>query len=213
MFGKKLEDFLYGNLDNNNLKEKTFFDAFLKYNPLLSTGCLINKLCWHMEDTVKTIKTTRVPFDRDAIMNILKGGRSVGDMADEKIKKMTELYARYKRHKEKMILVHDDGTEEKMKTMEQYNKVIRNQAYSISTNMAELATIAVQLCYNSESKADKGFAWNVFGEGIIDNILEYVEDTIYIPFLDDEGQIEYLGSHYSLYPVNVRREENYDYLV
>jgi hypothetical protein len=49
---------------------------------------------------------------------------------------------------------------------------------------------------------DKSFAWNVFGEGIVDNITKNRQENVTVPFLDDKGDIKYLDSNYSLFDID-----------
>ena len=100
------------------------------------------------------------------------------------------------------------------KTLEQYNKAIRHEAYTgISSSIVELANLAITICYEMHPNDNKSFAWNVFGEGIVNNVYKNRQKEIKIPVLDEEhGDIEYLGSHYSMVEVNMEEVDSYDLL-
>ena len=125
-------------------------------------------------------------------------------ITSDEISKMQSLMKRYNamRHS----LRHGDP--EKYKTVESIIARIRNMAFSeISSNEQELANIAVVLCYGVLSSNSRSFAWNVFGEGIIQNLLSKSDKHVMLPVLDDEGKIEYLYSKYSLKEVVINDDE------
>lgn len=196
---QELSDFLSRKKETFSVKESDFLSAYLRNNPLLDSSCLMNKICHHMEKEVSFIKTNSKGMATEEIVNILKDKNMIVEDLDEKLKKMNSLYEQYKKFKKTMTVILDNGDEEKTRTMDQYNKVLRQQALSISTNMAELANVAIAVCYVGNK--DKGFVWNLFGEGIIENVMKASNEKIIIPFLDDSGEIEYMGNKYSMMEV------------
>ena len=88
--------------------------------------------------------------------------------------------------------------------MEQYDKAIRNEAYNgISSNIQELANLALTICYEIHPSDNKSFAWNVFGEGIVENVRKNRQNKVLVPCLDNHGDIEYLGEKYSMIEISV----------
>lgn len=48
--------------------------------------------------------------------------------------------------------------------------------------------------------------WDIFGNQIIENLKANSTEPIYLPVLDENGKIDYLGKKYSLMEVNVDGE-------
>jgi len=205
VFGCELEDVLSKPKEDLDEKELWFYNIYLKNNPLLDTDCLMNKICHYMEKSVKIIKENHRQEDDEKLINLIKNDKMQVDNLHEKLNKMLLLYEKYKKHKQSLAIA-DDGSEEHYRTVEQYNKAIRQEAYSISSNVAELANIAIAICY--VRNRDRGFVWNLFGEGVVENVIKGKQEKIMIPFLDNSGDIEYLGNKYSLFEINIKRDED-----
>ena len=148
------------------------------------------------EENIMLLKDQSIPFDKD------------------KFKKLYDLYKKYKSEKRNFANIKDESGEEKYKTVEQYNKYIRNEAYKISPSLRELANLAVSICYEAYPSDNKAFVWCVFGDGIIENINDNRQKVSIIPYIDDGGTIEFLGSKYSNFEIKIDNlsEDIYAYL-
>jgi len=75
---------------------------------------------------------------------------------------------------------------------------LRKQCFfNISTNEAELADYAIEATYGNE-KSMVEFAWRMFPDGILENIMLKSSGIIRMPVQDDNGEIEYLWSRYTV---------------
>ena len=144
----------------------------------------------------------------------------------DKYKKMEVLYRRYKSEKNRItrasIKAGSIGGEIVYKTIDQYNKSIRSEAFTISDNLAELTNYAISLCYELHPSDNKAFAWSVFGSGIVENIknnlLRNGIKTYKMPYLK-LGQVEdgakiivYMNKEYTEKELNISQEESdYEY--
>jgi hypothetical protein len=182
-------------------KEQKILNDYYKYNPLLDSDCLMNKICHYMESQIKEIKIQAKDNLNNKTAILLKNPNI--DIDKDKLKSMYELFKKYKKEKRNFANVKDENGDEKYKTIEQYNKNIRQEAYLISSDISELANLAVTLCYEIYPKDNKNFAWSIFGEGIIENIKINRQEKCYVPFLDEYGDIEFLGSKYRNYEIEV----------
>ena len=76
---------------------------------------------------------------------------------------------------------------------------------NISNNIEELANLAVCLCY--KNKKNKEFCWDVFGSGIVSNLISMKiltgNTNVNIPELNSLGEIEYLGENFTVLPYNL----------
>ena len=207
-YGIELKEFLLQKFFNK--EEKEFLDDYKHYSPLLETDCVMNKISLHMQKSIKKIKKKHKPIINDEMILILKDNSIKLDK--EKLKQLYNLYKKYKNEKRNFSEIKDLSGERKFKVVDQYNKMIRKEAFNISSNIQELANLAVTICYEQYPKGSKAFAWNIFGEGIVKNIWKNRQKEVRVPFLDKHGDIEYLGSKYSSIEINVKDEEEvYDF--
>jgi hypothetical protein len=78
---------------------------------------------------------------------------------------------------------------------------------TISSNASHLTDIAVYFCYKVSGANSKSFAWQVFGNDIVDNIRRRKGDKfVRVPMRSDKGDITYLWEKYGMYILNVENE-------
>jgi hypothetical protein len=201
--GKNLESVL---INPENEEEFEFVKKYHRFSPLLDSDCVMNKICRHMENRVKPL--TSFPFnsiDNDVVA--LMKNPDVG-IELEKYKKVYDLYKKYKKGKQNLSTFKNEHGEDRFRTVEQYSSFIRLESYSISTDITELATLAVYICYEAHKSDSKSFVWDVFGEGILMNIENNTaKKEKIVPFLDPNGKIEYLGNLYSLKEIKIQNDD------
>jgi hypothetical protein len=80
-------------------------------------------------------------------------------------------------------------------------------AFNISTNESELANYAIDATYGGEVSMVE-FAWRMFPQGMLYNIMQNSSGIIRFPIQSDDGEINYLWSRYTIkeFPL----EEVYD---
>jgi hypothetical protein len=185
-----------------------FIEKFNKYNPLLDTDCIMNKISRHMQEQVKEIRIGSRGKTTDDVVRILKSPDF--DLDKNKLKRLAEIHKKYKAGKRNFSDIKDDNNESKYTTIEQYSQAIKQEALDISSDISELASLAVVICYELYPNDNKMFAWGVFGDGIIENITKNKQRKIQIPFFDKNGNIKYLGKKYSRMEITVK--DAYDFL-
>ena len=205
-FGISLNELLVKEESPLSEEEKILVQKYKRFNLLLDTSCVMNNICHYMESKVKEIKFTKPKYDA-SLLAILKDTDI--EIDKEKLKQLYTIYKQYKSEKRSFLTLRDDNDEERFKTIEQYNKYIRYEAYKISSSVSELANLAVTICYEIHPADNKTFAWNIFGEGIIKNIEKNKSDRIYVPLLNDNGNIEFLGKKYRREEIQLEKEEDY----
>jgi hypothetical protein len=191
-------------------EESFYLDEYYRYNPLLETDCLMNKIAWYMEGKIKQLKLELLKKPTDENILILKNHSYYTDK--KKYKKLYDLYKLYKSGKRNFAIFNDDensggiNTSNKFKTIEQYNKFIRQKAEEISSDGIELANLAVDICYVTHATDSKNFVWQIFGNEIVENILQNKQEDCFVPFLNKKGDIKYLGEKYSMHSININVE-------
>jgi len=135
------------------------------------------------------------------------------EVDQQKLKKLYKLYKEFKAEKRNFANIKNEKGRRKYSTVEQYCKYIRNEALKISSNIQELANLAVIITYETHPSDSKNFAWSVFNEGILANVMENKQKECFIPLINENGgDINYLGKNYSLQKVDVNKEINNDYM-
>ena len=177
---------------------KEYYD---RKNPLLETYGTMNRICYYMEDAIKKIKHQRKKADNAEFFEVLSSGK---ELDDGKLGSMMAIYDEYVAFKRSKMLTNSEFS-----TYEQYYKYLRNKSLeTISSDIGELADLAVTLCYKNGKK--KEFCWDVFGQGIVNNLLEKKLESgnpiVLVPKIGENGKIESSGEQYSLQPVNLAQE-------
>lgn len=197
------------NFSECNDVEISIAKEYFKFNPLLDSNCIINNICHYLENSVKLLKYSLRHEITDENIRILKD-IDFTPIDKKKYQDLFNLYVQYRSEKRNFRYIKDDKGNSIYNTIEQYNKYIRNKAYDISSNINELATLAVAICYEKDRKPNesKAFLWEVFGEGVINNIIKNKQEKCFAPFLDNDGNIEFLGRRYKrYYNINIKNNE------
>jgi hypothetical protein len=204
MFGKGLSELLSLGKEELNDEEVEIVSRYFRFSPVIETGSVSNKVCFFIENKVKEIKVASKNSNKPNVM-ILQDSSIPFD--SERYKKMFDLYKKYKSEKRSFANLLNGNGEEMFKTIEQYNKYIKNEAYKISSDICELANLAVNICYISVESDNKQFVWQIFGDGVVKNINKNRQEKIMAPFYDENGDIEYLGTKFSMFEIDPITEE------
>lgn len=177
-------------LDESNDSQKQILDYYNQKNPLLESDSVMNKVCRHMEKNIKCIKCDSCKPDNQKIFEKLYNTNIVLNNDNlEKIKMTKQEYDNFKKTKQLKT--------SEFATYEQYYKFLRNKCLQeISSNIQELANLAVYICYCLHPAKPKDFCWDVFGGGIVENLKEK-HPTARVPKLSPIGDVEYLGEKYT----------------
>lgn len=184
-------------------EEKELWEYYNKKIGLLKTNGIVNRICYFMQEAIKEIKeNARANKKRKNIFEILYN-YDIGIVGKDVLEKMKCLYCEYQAFRNSKAL-----SESEFRDWAQYAKYIREKALKeISSDIKELANVAVYICYSLYPCKMKDFCWDCFGSGIIEN-LKLKENTARIPIRDKNGDIEYLGKMYSVKELKVSKEEN-----
>jgi hypothetical protein len=207
-----LEDFLAIDKKDLDAEQKEFLNQFQRYNPLLDTKCEINNISSYMQKRTKEIKNNYNLVWTKEFVEIMKK-RNAPEWSDEKSDALIALHEKYKSEKRNFGNIKDDDGNSRWNTIEQYNKSVRQEALKLSSDFGELAYYAISRCYILLDSDNKAFVWNILGDGIVDNMIENSKyKKIEMPFLDENGNIEYLGKRYSRREIKIIADGIYDFL-
>ncbi len=172
-----------------NIEECVIIDSYHKFNPLLDTPSVMNKICHYMEDQIKEIRLGIKGTSFDALILFDKNV----PIDENKLSTMNKLWDEWKAVKRKKP---EDGVE--VEGITHIAKEFHLRAEKISSDGRELANLAAHICYIDNPKAPKDFLWLVFGEELLENIKSNRLKDILIPVFDPNGSIEYMGKNYEM---------------
>ena len=98
---------------------------------------------------------------------------------------------------------HDTGMTDKEQKDENII-VFRKKLYEISSSLAELTNLAVQISYGEFEKRSKDFVWRLLSAGLIENLNKNnITRMVSLPIEDENGDFEYLNKKYSFYDLEI----------
>ena len=178
---------------------KSIVEYYNKKNPLLETNGVMNRICRYMESQLKEIKSITKCDNNEMLFNKLYNTNI--ELDESKLELMLVKKKEYEDFKKSKQLKDSEFS-----NYEQYYKFLKNDCLEkISSNLQELANLAVYICYKLNPTKQKNFCWDVFGSGIVDNLKEK-NKIANVPVKDDNGDIEYLYDKYSIVGIDVSCE-------
>jgi len=205
IFGKGLEDIIYS---PQTEEERKIQEKYRKYSPLLDSDCIVNIICNYMEESINLIKYDARKKSDIFDPEILKTKKF--EIDTRKLTLLKVLYEEFKTGKRNFANIRNSKNDRMYNSAEQYYKYIRNKALRISSDIQELANLAVEICYNIHPSSSKSFLWDVMKEGLIYNLEENKQDQCFIPMQDGQGDIQYLGKTYRLQKVDIDNSNYYE---
>ena len=180
--------------ENRSEEEQTFLDFYQKHLPLGTAPCMVNRICWKVEEI---FDGADLPKASDFDYSILKCDAEYPKSLHTKIKK---IYENYKRELQTYMQIaklervkQEDRQMQKYLLREQFRQLCLTQC----PNEEILCNIVLDLCYGA-SRQSKQFAWDICGGQIIRNLLKRNDYKISYPVLDENGDIEFEGQRFRM---------------
>lgn len=190
-YGITLDEML--SLDSPTKEQKEFIDYYYKLYPVNNETCLVNEICWSVEEAFKEPKKVNVPFD----YTILK---SDATYTKNEFAQIAKIYDDYTKSTSKSIKDNPNEPIIQEGLISQF-KVL---CYEKIPDEFVLCNILLDIGYKT-NKA-KGFIWDVCGETIIKNLLNKNNGYISIPVKDSAGEISYCGEQFSMKKIKICEE-------
>lgn len=188
-------------LSKDNEVEHDVLSLYENKTILIDYNSPMNKVYHYMEDNLSCLKKQAVLVNAD-ISKLLKTNKE--PLSDfNKINIIKELADDYFAEKSKF----KKGINKDYANIDQYSKVLRDKAIAYFDNEEELTNYVVEVCYIQRYHQSKSFAWCVFGDFLIRNLMRNTSQPVTIPMRDDNGDFEYLFNRYSLREVCVDRSD------
>ena len=186
--------------ENRTQEEEKFIYCYYQRMPLGTAPCTINKICWKIEEL---FDDTEWINNGDFDYSILKCDVEYSNQLYNKIKKIYDRYRReianYMQYAKSERIKSDERQMQKYIFKEQF----RRQCLEQCPNEEYLCNIVLDLCY-SKSKYSKQFAWDICGDMFIQNLLKRHNYMVSYPSLDENGDIEFNGLHFSMKTTEIK---------
>ncbi|MDD3397928.1 MAG: hypothetical protein PHR96_05270 [Clostridia bacterium] len=197
VFGKRYDEL--DESERQSEKGKELIDYYDKKNPLLKTGGVMNRLSRHMQSQLKNIKQTNKNCDNKKIFDSLYNYDI--ELDNTKLELLIAKKKEYEEFKQTKQLKASNFV-----AYEQYYKYLRNDCLEkISSDIKQLANLAVYICYHIHPKKPKDFCWDIFGAGIVEN-LKLKNGNVKIPHTSESGYIDYLGAKYEMSEIDLSKQ-------
>lgn len=188
-------------LSKDNNTEHDVLNSYENKSILIDYNSPMNKVYHYMENNLECLKKQATLVNAD-IAKLLKTNKEpLNDF--NKINIIKELADEYFAEKSKF----KKGINKDYANIDQYSKVIRDKAIGYFDCEEELTNYVVEVCYIQRYHQSKSFAWCVFGDFLIRNLMRNTLQPVTIPMRDNRGDIEYLYNKYSLVEVCVDRSD------
>lgn len=186
--------------ENRTQDEEKFIYCYYQRMPLGTAPCTINKICWKIEEL---FDDTEWINNGDFDYSILKCDVEYSNQLYNKIKKIYDRYRRetanYMQYAKSERIKSDERQMQKYIFKEQFKRQCLEQC----PNEEYLCNIVLDLCY-SKSKYSKQFAWDICGDMFIQNLLKRHNYMVSYPTLDENGDIEFNGLHFSMKTTEIK---------
>lgn len=167
----------------SDYRKRTFF---------LDNNSVVNRISNYMRTNIGLVGKYSAKTSRDFDYSVLQSpDRELNVYKMGQMKAYLQEYKAFKKG-----LRHDLANS--YDSMDSFVAYLRNECSTeISSNESELADYAIEITYGGEVSMVE-FAWKMFPNGIIENIINRSDGVIQFPVLDEEGDIEYLWNKYSI---------------
>lgn len=181
-------------------EESAFLNCYHQQMPLGTAPCTVNRICWKVENALEhREQQNQTSFD----YSILKCDVEYSKQMYEKIKK---IYNRYQRETASYMQYAKSeriALEERQMQKYLFKEAFKRQCLEQCPNEQYLCNIVLDLCY-SKPQYSKQFAWDICGDVFIQNLLKRNQYKISYPALDENGDLEFNGQHFTMKTVQVK---------
>jgi hypothetical protein len=206
-FGLTLDELI--SKDDKTNEEKKFLYYYNKKMPLGMNPCVINRICWKIEDKFNNISDI---ISDDFDYTILKCDDV--EYSDDIYDKIYTLYIKYRTY---LSNYAQKCKKDRIKSTEKnvakfvMKDTFKRECYKICPNEEMLGNIVLDMCYTNNNS--KQFAWDICGDVFIKNLLRRNNYKINYPTKCNDGDIEFNGEKFKMEScvikadINVENEE------
>lgn len=203
-YGKTLEELLNSPIEELTDEEFNTIKFFNIYNPVDSSPSLMNKIAWFVEEEFKNFKLPNVTTDEHR-----EGLKSELSYQKANFKKILPFYNEYVfllQSLDRKNKQYKTSSDDKEACLYEMISDLKNRMLEVVSNEEELCNIVIDIAYSN--KRSKNFAWQLFGERIIKNLLKNNNYTVSYPVMcnDEDKEFEYKGLPFKMHTKKVGEE-------
>lgn len=203
-YGKTLEELLGSPTEELTEEELNTIKFFNIYNPVDNSPSLMNKIAWFVEEEFKNLKLPNIANEEHR--ESLKSGLSYQKANFKKILPFYSEYVFLLQSLDRKNKQYKTSSDDKEACLYEMISDLKNRMLEVVSNEEELCNIVIDIAYSN--KRSKNFAWQLFGEQIIKNLLKNNNYTVSYPVMcDDENkEFEYKGLPFKMHTKKVGEE-------
>lgn len=188
-FGMEIKEFLKVPKEERTKEMNEFMYWFNVTSPVSDNDSTMNKICHALEDKLDNLSfhVRDNEFDKHILMTKKTIKKSL-------VLEIMEVYNEYKN--ELYTYMKDNKNEDRNVRQKLFEDKYREKIYAVCNNEEDLANILVNELYDTSNS--KQFIWAMVGEYLVDKLLKDNNYTIKYPVKDDNGEIEWNGTRYSI---------------
>lgn len=217
-FHKTLQEILEASDGELTPEELEFKKDYSRYCPLINYHSPMNQICEYLEQRLSIIKQLKKEKTPVEVIELMRTEKVV---LNEEVEGVLRGFYRAYMDKKRVLKTRQKAImkpimqeqKDNIVTIEQYAKNIRQRAEdyfaTINSNRSlneVIGNYVVEYFYCKYPSKNKSFVWSVFGKYIVENIrinTSAVTQTTTIPYINSQGDINYLGNIYSEYIVPI----------
>lgn len=167
--------------------------------PVLDNNSVMNKICHYMESNIKEIREVYNINDQIELDKyMMNNDRELKLEYETYMKKCLKRYLELKKNlKNELQYSNREEKETCRKKFYYYCDCLKRDIIEEFGDYRDATNMAVYVGYNTNSQENREFVWDLFGRYVFENIKSNTHAESYVPVLDPEGDIEYLGLRYS----------------
>lgn len=173
-------------------EEDTFIKGTQYRSPVFKNNCVMNRICWRIEDEYKDIKL-KVRNNNKFDYSIYKSDLPYNKNTYRNVEVLFKEYRRQQRQYSQTIQ-NNSKNEDKSDKRDIFINNFRTEANKICSNEEELCNIVIDMVYKTNT--NKQFAWDVCGEQIIKNLLAKNNNMYSYPIQCENGDIIWQGNRF-----------------
>lgn len=200
-FGITLDELLSKEIKSK--EEEKFIYFYYKKMPLGMNPCIINRICWKIEEKFdNTIEENYTEFD----YSILKSDIEYSNDLYEKINKIYNDYKTYLSNYSKLCKRQRIKPKERNIMRYVMKETFKKACYLVCPSEDLLCNIVLDMCYTTNNS--KQFAWDICGDIFIKNLLRKNNYMINYPTVSKDGDIIFNGEKFKMEKCEIKVDVN-----
>ena len=196
-------------LSRKTPEQKEFIENYYQYMPLTYSDSSMNLLCRYIEGINFDISQKIKSVDNSTIIDVYKNSKF--DYTQEQYENIISVLKSYIKGKHFNQMLPSDSNEDESKfdsdIIKEYqvdNDSLEYKIKKVCDNPYIVVNCLIDYFYKDKISANKDILWSTYGKYIFNNVKLNTKDKIMFPMPNKNGDIKYMGNHYSLEEVELQ---------